>query len=315
MNDEVLSSAEYGDVGLAVFATISRWPDLGDKKLDYQAINEVGHIGFMTTPGGKILSRYVHGFKAQLPFQIFYKCMASTNSQNADAEKVINDLASFLEEQKPLLSDRREVERITMDSTTYKSKADQDGSVVYVRSGTVIYEKIQEEKRRSKILRGQWATWISKDKETWTLIGVRNDSLETATNPDESNGKDVTGGSYSDVAGYAPDTSVDYVADNTDSIYDELLDIYMDLKQDDDSLTFYKLEAMLDIEVSKTDGVKNATGTGFEVPVKAIVSSVGGGTDAFHIAVNFREDHSKGGRVQGTVTVTDRQPTFSKKTL
>lgn len=88
-------------------------------------------------------------------------------------------------------------------------------------------------------------------------------------------------------------------------------DVYKGLKKDDDSLTFYKLEALLDIEVSETNDVTSASGDGFIVPVKALIQSVGGDTNGFHINTTFTEDHSSTGRQQGTVKVSNKAPTFT----
>lgn len=136
--------------------------------------------------------------------------------------------------------------------------------------------------------------------------------METTLNADANTGKDVTGASYVDMSGYSPETGVDYTAYEEDALFPDLWAIYKGLKKDDDSLTFYKLEALLDIEVSETNTVKNASGEGFVVPVKAAIQSVGGDTSGLHINVNFYEDHSIAGRTEGTVTVTNRQPTFEE---
>jgi hypothetical protein len=114
-----------------------------------------------------------------------------------------------------------------------------------------------------------------------------------------------------DVSGYAPEASVDYIAREEDSIFQDLWDIYKGLKKDDDALTFYKMEALLDIEVSETNTVTKASGDGFIVPVKALIQSVGGDTNGFHINTTFTEDHSNSGREAGTVSVTDKTPTFT----
>lgn len=136
--------------------------------------------------------------------------------------------------------------------------------------------------------------------------------METSLNADSNTGKDVTGASYVDMSGYSPETGVDYTAYEEDALFPDLWAIYKGLKKDDDSLTFFKLEALLDIEVSETNAVKSATGDGFLVPVKAVIQSVGGDTSGLHINVNFYEDHSIAGRTEGTVTVASRQPTFTE---
>ena len=65
--------------------------------------------------------------------------------------------------------------------------------------------------------------------------------------------------------------------------------------------------ATLDIEVKDT-GVKSATGSGYQVDVMCVPQEDGGGTSGYTIPVNFYET---GTRVQGTVTVTNKQPEFT----
>lgn len=147
MADEAkaLSSKEYDAIGQAMFEKISEYEKLPDKaKLDYQSLDGTNHIGFLTKPGGKYTAQYVTGgFEAQLPFQICYKLMATGNQQFLNAEETVNGLADYLEENPDMnLSGGREVTEIVMDSVTYRSQADEDGSVVFVRNGIVKYEKL-----------------------------------------------------------------------------------------------------------------------------------------------------------------------------
>lgn len=147
MAEEVktLSSKEYDAIGQAMFEKISEYESLpSGVKLDYQSLDGTNHIGFLTMPGGKYTAQYVTGgFEAQLPFQICYKLMATGNQQYLNAETAMNDLADYLEENPGMsLSGGRSVTEIQMDSITYRSQADDDGSVVFVRNGIVKYEKL-----------------------------------------------------------------------------------------------------------------------------------------------------------------------------
>jgi len=160
------------------------------------------------------------------------------------------------------------------------------------------------------IERGRHAIWISKDKEKWTLIGVKMDSLATNLNPDVNNSKDVTGAAYVDHNGFSPENDVEYKPNTTDSIYDPVMTIITTLAKDEETCTFYKIEAWLDIEVAKTTGTVSATSThAFMVPVIAVPQDAGGDTSAFTTNVNFYEN---GTRTQGSVTVADKQPTFTE---
>lgn len=144
-NSEPLSSAEYETIGQALFEWIASYEGITDaSRLDYQSLTGIGHIGFFTVPGGKYLHQdVIGGFTAQLPFQIAYKSANTKGNLNQfNAEKVVNDIAEYLENSEfPKLSGNREIYKLLMDSTTYKARSEDDGSDVYVRSGTVQYEK------------------------------------------------------------------------------------------------------------------------------------------------------------------------------
>jgi hypothetical protein len=147
MADEInqLSSKEYDAVGWALFNKINEFDGFPDGiKLDYQKLTTSNCIGFFTTPGGKYVQKYVTGgFLAQLPFDVFYKLNATNNEQLLKAEEVLNNLAEYLQERKfPTLTRDRVIEDITMNSITYRTQADDDGTVKYVRSGVLRYEKI-----------------------------------------------------------------------------------------------------------------------------------------------------------------------------
>ena len=133
------------------------------------------------------------------------------------------------------------------------------------------------------------------------------DSVSTSLNPDVNTGKDVTGASYIDHSGFSPENDVEYKPRKEDSIYPQVQKIINELLKDEESCTFYKIEADLDIEVKDTD-IKSATGTGFQVPVFCVPQDNGGDTSAYTMNVNFYEN---GTREQGTVTVEDKSPTFS----
>lgn len=147
MADETkpLSSKEYDAIGQGLFEKISEYPNLpAGVILDYQSLNGINHIGFMTVPGGKYTAEYVTGgFEAQLPFRIYYKVAPTRNEQYLDAEILLNGIADYLEENPEInLTDSRNVAEIVMDSTTYRSASEADGSAIFARNGTVKYEKL-----------------------------------------------------------------------------------------------------------------------------------------------------------------------------
>lgn len=144
MARENLSSSEYTAIGQAVMDMVSSYPDAPENiTYDYQSINGVNHIGVITTPGGRYLKRDVTGgFEAQLPFDIVYRCAATENIQLLNAEKLLDGIADYLENMSyPSLTDGRAILKITMNSITYRTQADQSGAVQFLRSGSLRYEK------------------------------------------------------------------------------------------------------------------------------------------------------------------------------
>lgn len=133
------------------------------------------------------------------------------------------------------------------------------------------------------------------------------DSETTNLNPDVNTGKDVTGASYVDHMGFAPENDLEYKPREEDSIFPHVQKIIDELLKDEESCTFYKIEATLDIEVKDTE-IKNASGKGFKVPVFCVPQDNGGDTSAYTTNVNFYEN---GPREQGTVSVTNKKPTFT----
>ena len=108
--------------------------------------------------------------------------------------------------------------------------------------------------------------------------------------------------------GYTPSLSNDsYIARYEDSIYEPLQTIADTLATDDARTSATLLVATLTDEV-KESATKTLTGKGFKVPVKVVVDSEGASTSGYGIPFTISED---GGRVQGTVSVSNKVPTFT----
>jgi len=139
-----VNSAEYEIIGKAILSLIEQCSELpSGVKFDYQAVNGNNHIGFLTAPGSMYTFEGIYGdFEAQLPFQILYKVSATDSVHMLNAETLLDSIANQLPNMiYPALTDNRVIKRIRFDSITYRSTADQDGSVVFIRNGTVKYEK------------------------------------------------------------------------------------------------------------------------------------------------------------------------------
>lgn len=158
-----------------------------------------------------------------------------------------------------------------------------------------------------KILRGCRAMWLTFDDENYTLIGKGMDSLSIDTNPDTEQTKDVLGDSDFAHNGYTPSLAVEYTARTEDAIYESLQEITDTLSVSDDVITATMIVATLTEEVKESD-TKTLTGKGFKVPVKVVVTNDGGPTAGYQIPFTAYES---GNRIQGTVSVSQRKPTFT----
>ena len=159
-----------------------------------------------------------------------------------------------------------------------------------------------------KLPRAAYAIWLSFDKENWTLIGKDTDSLTYELNPDVETSKNVLGETIVNHSGYQPELAVDtYYARTEDAIYEKIKKMAMNRKFDEESTAAYLLEAILDEEVRDSD-TKTLTGEGWMENVVVIPQSVGGELAGLGLPFNVSPN---GGRVDGTVSVTERVPTFT----
>lgn len=163
----------------------------------------------------------------------------------------------------------------------------------------------------AKLPRAVYAIWLSFDKEKWTLIGKDTDTLSYALNPDVSTDKNVLGETTVNHKGFAPELAVDtYYARTEDAIYPNIQDIAMNRRNDEEHTGAWLLEAVLDEEVKNSD-VKTLTGKAWMEKCVVIPQETGGDTTAFGLPFNVNPN---GGRVEGTVSVEERVPTFTEGT-
>ena len=161
--------------------------------------------------------------------------------------------------------------------------------------------------KTGKILRGCRAMFGSFDEENWTCLGKDNDDLSIDTNPDQETTKNVLGETTTNNNGYTPSITVEYTARREDAIYPHLQEIANTLTTDENKTTMWLVAATLTDEVKDSD-VKTLTGSGFKVKTQVVVNNDGGSTSGYAIPFTASED---GGRIQGTVSVSNRVPTFT----
>lgn len=165
--------------------------------------------------------------------------------------------------------------------------------------------------KTGKIARGcraMWLTFNNDDLSDCTCLGKDSDDLSIDPNPSIDQKQNVQGETSTDHNGYTPSMSNEYIARREDSIYKHIQYIADTLATDDEHIKATMIVATLDIEVKDATGEKTAEGNGYKVPVKVVIDNDGGGTSGYSIPFTIYED---GARVQGKVTVTNKQPTFT----
>lgn len=156
----------------------------------------------------------------------------------------------------------------------------------------------------ARLLRGYRAAWLKLKTDTdYTLLGVRQDDLSIENNEDVESGKDVTGAAYVNVKGYNPETSLSYIADSSDSIYEALEAINNGLLTDDAHIQFEMIVGTFTDEIAKIGGAIEDLKSQFAYKTDCIVTvtSSGGDTSGYHLETTIRET---GGRTTGYIKVT-----------
>ena len=132
---------------------------------------------------------------------------------------------------------------------------------------------------------------VTKSSPAWFLVGKNVDEMSTGENYTEDNG-------------YTPSVEVDpYYANPSDgAFYEKLVDIAMNRKVDDNCRTF-----ILEVLVEDTEAETHKAWME-EVIVKP--KSIGGKAN---VSIPYTVNYA-GNRVEGTVTIKNKVPTFTAKT-
>ena len=141
------------------------------------------------------------------------------------------------------------------------------------------------------------------DTPDWFLIGKDIEDLSVALNPDVQTKKNIWDETVAEDNGYEPSIDADtYYANTEDTIYPTLKNIAMNRLTGDDCKT-----RILEVVVDSKNGPYDAWVE--DVVVKP--QSYGGASGHINIPYNISFD---GNRKQGTVTITDKKPTFAETT-
>lgn len=138
------------------------------------------------------------------------------------------------------------------------------------------------------------------DTPNWYLIGKDIEDMSVELNPDTDTIKNILDETVTNDNGYEPTLDADtYYANTEDSIYPKIKDIAMNRLTGTDCKT-----KVLEVVIDKTTGPYDAWIEDCIVKPQ----SYGGAQGGVNIPFNIGFD---GNRQQGTVTITDRVPTFT----
>lgn len=154
--------------------------------------------------------------------------------------------------------------------------------------------------KRSHLLHFIDASFGSAQKPNWFLIGKDIEDMSVDLNPDTQTKKNILDETVTEDNGYEPSISADtYYANTGDSIYEKIKDIAMNRLTGDDCKT-----QVLEVLIDKKEGPYSAWTENCVVKPQ----SYGGPQGGVNIPYNISFD---GNRQKGTVTITDKVPTFT----
>lgn len=142
---ERLSKTEYNKVGEMLLELIAECPFIPkDAKVKYNS-KDVGKCVYIITAGGGIKKWDIAGgFTAELNIQIAYQSFPTGNGQMINAQAVLDDIASWLEdvEKLPKLTGNRKITEFTKgDSFSAVEEVEGDKATVYVSNVVMEYQK------------------------------------------------------------------------------------------------------------------------------------------------------------------------------
>lgn len=137
----------------------------------------------------------------------------------------------------------------------------------------------------------------------WFLIGKDIEDMSIELNPETDTVKNILDETVTNDKGYEPSASVEtYYANTEDSIYPKIKDIAMNRLTGDDCKT-----KVLEVLIDKTTGAYDAWMEDCIVKPQSYGGPQGGVNIPFNVSFN-------GNRKKGTVTITDKTPTFTAAT-
>lgn len=160
-----------------------------------------------------------------------------------------------------------------------------------------------------KLTRGAYRTYLDstfgagEGDPSWYLVGKDIEDMSVDLSPDVEVKKNILDETSANDNGYEPSTEADpFYADPTDKLYPKLRDIAMGRMKGDECKT-----TILEVIIENTEGPHLA----YTEDVIVKPTKIGG--DTAGVAIPFKIYYA-GNRTKGTVTVTNKVPTFTADT-
>ncbi len=142
---ERLSKTEYDKVGEMLLELIAECPYIPNGATIKYNSKDVGKCVYIFTIGGSIKKRNVlGGFTAEINIQVAYQSFPRGNGQMINAQAVVDNITSWLEdvENLPSLTKNRKVTKITASgSFPDVEEVEGDKATVFASNITMEYEK------------------------------------------------------------------------------------------------------------------------------------------------------------------------------
>lgn len=148
MSDQIerLSAKEYEVIGNALWELVKSYPrEMEDPNViaQYDALGAESSLAVLVD-GGRYKKKYISGsFIAEVNFRVAYKSSPTTSPDRIDAQAFVGRIVSWLETTNnlPLLTDSREITKITLQNMPYKYESETDKSIVYAANAVMEYIK------------------------------------------------------------------------------------------------------------------------------------------------------------------------------
>lgn len=146
METKPLTLTDMAGVPEAIISLVIKYPDFPFKAdantIAWQGMGTGEGIGLFTLSGAVYLKQYVSGsFTGQMPIRVEYQTTPTSSKARLDAQKLLENLAIWLEQCKATVEGSIEIQKIARTTPVIKSRVYEDGLEVYSCTMNIEYFK------------------------------------------------------------------------------------------------------------------------------------------------------------------------------